>query len=473
MLPRLSTDVVVVYVEATGVDTETRLLSGIRKRFPELASDLGLAQTLTALRREEPGATGKKLLIVLDQFEQWLHSKREEHDPELVQTLRQCDGSRIQCIVMVRDDFWLAVSRFMRDLEVDLIPGRNVALVDLFELDHARTVLIAFGRGFGKLPENVKDTTKQQTDFLKQALVDLAEGGKVIPVRLSLFAEMMKGKPWTTAALKEIGGAAGLGVTFLEEAFSAASAIPTYRLHQTAARRVLEALLPETGIDIKGHMQSRDELLQASGYADRIKDFVELMHILDGELRLITPTDPEGAISEEPSHPRSPSPGTGTGHFYQLTHDYLVPSLREWLTRKKKETRRGRAELLIADRAAVWSVRRENRQLPSLLQWFQMACWTHKSNWTPTQRKMMRKASRVHVVRWASGLLVVFGIAIVIQQMMAATDRRHLDGANPNRRGGHPQQPWRSSFLALSRIWPRTRIHWCWRNYERVSPAPA
>ena len=44
--------------------------------------------------------------------------------------------------------------------------------------------------------------------------------------------------------------------------------------------------------------------------------------------------------------------------YYQLTHDYLVPSLRDWLTRKQKETRRGRAELLLADRAAVWNARR-------------------------------------------------------------------------------------------------------------------
>ena len=26
---------------------------------------------------------------------------------------------------MVRDDFWLAASRFMRDLEIDLEPNRN------------------------------------------------------------------------------------------------------------------------------------------------------------------------------------------------------------------------------------------------------------------------------------------------------------------------------------------------------------
>ena len=39
--------------------------------------------------------------------------------------------------------------------------------------------------------------------------------------------------------------------------------------------------------------------------------------------------------------------------YYQLTHDYLVPSLRKWLTRKQKETRRGRAELRLAERAAL------------------------------------------------------------------------------------------------------------------------
>ena len=43
-----------------------------------------------------------------------------------------------------------------------------------------------------------------------------------------------------------------------------------------------------------------------------------------------------------------------------------MPSLRDWLTRKQKETRRGRAELRLAERAALWSTRPENRYLPSL-----------------------------------------------------------------------------------------------------------
>src|SRR5438128_7890169 len=89
--------------------------------------------------------------------------------------------------------------------------------------------------------------------------------------------------------------------------------------------------------------------------------------------------------------------------YFQLTHDYLVPSLREWLTRKQKETRRGRAELLLADRAAVWNARPENRQLPSLPQWLSVRWWTRKRNWTGPQRQMMRRAGRYHVVR---GLLL-------------------------------------------------------------------
>ena len=164
----------------------------------------------------------------------------------------------------------------------------------------------------------------------------LAQDGKVISVRLALYAEMMKGRPWAPSSLKEVGGTKGLGVTFLEETFSASTAPPAHRLHQNAARAVLRALLPETGTDIKGRMRSRQELLEASGYADRPSDFDVLVRILDRGLRLITPTDPEGKEADSDSGLR-----TGPGQkYYQLTHDYLVPSLREWLTRKQKDAPR-------------------------------------------------------------------------------------------------------------------------------------
>ena len=62
----------------------------------------------------------------------------------------KCDGVRIQCLLMVRDDFWLAVSRFMQALEERVAEGENARLVDLFDQRHARKVLAAFGATPGR-----------------------------------------------------------------------------------------------------------------------------------------------------------------------------------------------------------------------------------------------------------------------------------------------------------------------------------
>ena len=292
LLPRLGKHVIPVYIEATAEETEARLLRGVRKACPELSPGSGLVDSLANLRRGRILPPERKVLLVVDQFEQWLHARRSEENTELVAGLRHCDGEHVQTIVLVRDDFWMAATRFMRDMEIRFLEGENSAAVDLFNLDHARKVLVAFGRAFGRLPENASDTSRDQKDFLKESVNGLAEEGKVISVRLALFAEMMKGKPWTPATLKEVGGTKGVGATFLEETFSASTAPPEHRLHQKAAQAVLKALLPESGTDIKGQMRSRQELLEASGYANRPRDFDDLIHILDPELRLITPTDP-------------------------------------------------------------------------------------------------------------------------------------------------------------------------------------
>ena len=407
LLPRLSEDVIPVYIEATPEESETRLLHGLRKRCPALEDNLSLKDTLAALRRGQGIPVGKKVLIVLDQFEQWLHANKEEENTDLVQALRQCDGSRVQCVVMVRDDFWMAATRFMRELEVRLLEGHNSAAVDLFPIRHAEKVLGAFGRAFGTLPDEIGQTSKEQKEFLKQSVAGLAEEGKVICVRLALFAEMMKGKAWTPATLKEVGGTAGVGVTFLEETFSASTSPPDHRYHQKAARAVLKDLLPDSGTDIKGYMRSHAELLEASGYGSRPKDFDDLVRILDSEIRLITPTDPEGKDSDDDSVTQ-----TQAGQkYFQLTHDYLVHSLRDWLTRKQKETRKGRAELKLFDTAVTWNAKPENRFLPSWWENLNIRLFTNKKKWTEPQRKMMGRAGRVHGIR--SALVVAAMVAIV------------------------------------------------------------
>ncbi len=391
LLPRMAGHVLPVYVEATAGDTEARLLRGLRARCPGLPNDLDLTGTMTAVRQGQGLAQGQKVLIVLDQFEQWLHAKSGEANQVITQALRQCDGGHVQCLVLVRDDFWMALTRWMEDLGTDLVQGQNMAAVDLFDLPHARRVLEAFGRAYGRLS---RPPTRDQESFLNQAVQGLAQDGRVVCVRLALFAEMVKDKPWTPATLRAVGGIEGVGTTFLEETFSAPRADPRCRLHQVAARAVLKALLPQQGTDIKGEMRSQTELSQLSGYARRPRDFEELLRILDGGLRLVTPTDPGLAGAGEPAG------HAATGErYYQLTHDYLVHSLRDWLTRKQKETRRGRAELCLSERAALWAVRPEKRLLPSLGEWLNIRLCTRKRDWTQPQRRMMQQATRHHLVR--------------------------------------------------------------------------
>ncbi len=75
LLPRWPRRSIPVYIEATAEETEARLLQGLRKQCPGLAGrPWTWPVTLTALRQGRGFAENQKIVIVLDQFEQWLHA---------------------------------------------------------------------------------------------------------------------------------------------------------------------------------------------------------------------------------------------------------------------------------------------------------------------------------------------------------------------------------------------------------------
>ena len=196
---------------------------------------------------------------------------------------------------------------------------------------------------------------------------------------------------------------------------------------------MLKALLSEAGTDIKGHMRSRQELLEASGYTSRPKDFDDLLRILDSEIRLITPTDPEGESG-------GVSPRSGGERYYQLTHDYLVPSLRDCLTAKQKTTARGRAKLRLEERASAWSAVNaetcaptmlrtvsmaadvfsvqypQNRFLPAWWEYLRYLRLTTRRDRTETQQRMMKTAGRIHGWRLAIASPLLFGLLFGLNQ---------------------------------------------------------
>ncbi len=125
------------------------------------------------------------------------------------------------------------------------------------------------------------------------------------------------------------------------------------------------------------------------------------MYILDHELRMVTPVDPLSLKDET-----GDSVARGDETFYQLTHDYLVPSLRQWLSRKQRQTRRGRAELQLAQATALWCDRPDSRRLPSLLEWLKIIAFTRARTWSANERRMLKRATRHFVVRTAAALIV-------------------------------------------------------------------
>ncbi|MCA9215926.1 MAG: serine/threonine protein kinase, partial [Planctomycetales bacterium] len=425
ILPRLNNHVVSVYVEATPHDTEVRLLKALRKRVPGF--DPGKSDLPTALRTlRGQSEHDSKILIVLDQFEQWLHAHGEDPDEHLIQALRQCDGTHVQCLVLIRDDFWMPVTRFMRLLEIRLLEDETVKAVDLFSIRHAEKVLTKFGRAYGAIDGRCTD---DHDSFIAKSIRGLATEGKVICVQLALFAQMMHDKPWTPETFHAVGGTEGIGVTFLEETFSSTIAPKRHRVHQAAARSVLESLLPKSGTDIKGTMRSREEVLNASNYGNRPDDFDELLRILDAELRLITPTDPDGRTDPD-------SESDASKRYYQLTHDFLVPSLREWITRKRKETRRGRAELRLAELASLWKSKREKRHLPSFWEYLTIRVLTNPASWDDEddspQVQLMRVADRFYLASAATVAVIVIsliGTGWLIQRSAQRDKAKTLVGA--------------------------------------------
>jgi eukaryotic-like serine/threonine-protein kinase len=407
LLPWLGTSVLSVYVESTIEGTEQRLKSGLHRRFPALAGHEDLAGLLRELRHGRD-LSAPKVLIVLDQFEQWLFGQQADGRRALEDALRQCDGERVQALLLVRDDFWMDLTRFFRRLEVRLLDGWNSAAVDLFDLDHARKVLIALGRAHGRLPAEPAALGPGHRVFLDRAVEALAQNGRVVCVRLVLLAELLRSKDWLPATLTELGGAQTIGATILDEAFSSPQAPPQNRVHRRAAQAVLKQLLPEAGVLIKGHMSSRQALLEASGYSAAPREFQELLWILDHELRLVTPADPLDRVEE--GDLAAPEQGP---QYYQLTHDYLIPDLREWLFRDRQKSLRGRAELRLQEFASVWTERHKDKFLPSALEWAALRLFTDRKRWSADSRAMMRAGAARHArgALFAGALVAIAGLA--------------------------------------------------------------
>lgn len=409
IIPRLGKHCTTIYLQATPDETESTLVAAIRSKFgndpfgPDTADDL--AGTIGRLRRSDQ----LKLVIFIDQFEQWLFSHPDIERESLTNALRQCDGVQVQCVLMVRDDFWLGISRLMQSIELPISENENATLIDLFDSRHAREVLSLFGAAHERLPDAQQQFTTSQNQFLDSAIRYLAKDGRVICVQLALLTEMLKNREWDAASDLFKDGGTGIGVRFLDETFDSERSPRRIRLFAEGAERVLRALLPDSGSSIKGAVRSEQDLMAAAGYRDKLA-FRKLIAVLDGELHLITPTDrtEDDSFSNESSITDLGVTG------YQLTHDFLIAPIRQWVELRNRTTKAGKARLRLEEFSKLYLSRPMPQALPTLTEYITVRRYVSPASYSSHQATMMSAARRHHWVRlgiWLAAVLIMTAIA--------------------------------------------------------------
>lgn len=377
ILPKLNGERRVITIQATASRTETDLMIALKQVFLKSQSSDSLPEICRQIRTRHPPFANERILIVIDQFEQWLHGRKIDLTQELVQALRQCDGLGIQCLLIVRDDFWVELSKFMRTVEEPMREGENMMAIEPFTTEHAEAVLFKIGT-IVKQPSKDQQTRRK---FIERGIEIIQTEGYVPPVRLALFVEITKDFPWEAETIRHFNDLNALVQTYLKQRFNPEICPRRYRHHLPAIKLLLAALLPERGLDLKGQGRSLDELQMLCGNERSPERFSQLIDLLDRDLRIISPIAQVTGDVPNSLH-------------YQLTHDYLVPGIRAWLVEEQVKTYRGRAKLKLQARTSMWSLKQEARQLPGVLELLNILTGTTKKEWTREESTLMRTALR-------------------------------------------------------------------------------
>ncbi len=408
LLPLLSPDIVTVVVDCTVVDTEGKLLKLLSERLEGVPGEIGLIDLCAGLAQGlwRPKAKSK-VLIVLDQLEQRLSRGDDFMNADLVRALRYCDGRTLQALLLCRDDFYMHLSRFADSLGMDLREGDNAQAIDLFDRRHARKILIKYGQAFGQLPDQAVELTSEQEEFLQAVITELAVADFVVCVQLVLFAEMFRDRSWTLAELQNVGGVLGIGEKFLETTFGNTARDKRLRSQGAVAQKILEALLPPMGSDIRSGSKSEAELRTAAGLDSDTKRFQAVIKSLDSQLKLITRVETVNADQT------SPPDATGLPSVvFQLTHDSMIASIRSWLERQSRHTRAGRASQRLRELGQQVLPNQPPRYLPTHVEWLSWQ-WLLRSKKRTTAEEVVWKAAGKRFWRdfgVAAAVLLVFGL---------------------------------------------------------------
>ncbi|MEM8736194.1 MAG: protein kinase, partial [Planctomycetota bacterium] len=268
LIPRLNRNRVrTFYFQASpGCDSESfedEIRRELLTRLDGIDPSFSLAQILDGIRSGQWVDDQKRTLIVVDQFEQALTGSPKR--PQVLQALRHCDGERLSCLFVVRDDFWSVLSHQLQEIGVYLHEDHNLQRVDHLDRQEAYDVLRNLGYAVDGLPPPEDDLARDEEQFLQEVLNRFEAEGPITAVQLSVLTEMFRDRPWRKAELRRFGGLAAIGESYIERTLSPNSAKRSegWSENQLAfARKVLESLIPPKGMQTRFHPKTLSELAE-------------------------------------------------------------------------------------------------------------------------------------------------------------------------------------------------------------------
>ena len=432
IIPAINPAIVnLIYIESRIKKTEQRICQSISKRLG-IAGDIQHLATLleTIKTNHNSKLASKKLVIVLDQFEQLLY-RHWQSDCWFEDAFKLADGINIHFLLVVRDDFWVSISRLMNKIDCPLDDRVNIGLVDLFDIAHAKKVLIEYGKAFGTIGEN--GPTSKQQQFVDKAAKMLAHEGYVVCMQLVLFAELVRDKTWDASTLGKIGGKDGIGETLLESTLSNARSNRKFNSQVDLVKTILAELLPQVGSPIRENSVSLIDLSKAVERRPDDPEFQSAISLLETDLKLITAVefqvadvdeylDNGNSVGKDEETKTTDHVATYNCVNYQLTHDYLVSPIRNWLVRKSKESWKGRAELKFTDNFELWNRTKHSRHLLGFSDQLAAEVALNKRRLQTDRLEFLKKSRRRNLFNCS---IVFFAITAVFAIVLVLLERNN------------------------------------------------
>jgi serine/threonine protein kinase len=445
IIPSLNQRIVsAIYVACQSGHIEERIVDAIKMRMEGVRSQKNLVKIIQTIQRESPNTESKKkLVVILDQFELWLHNGVNKNNL-LTKAIQSANGVDVQFLLIVRDDYWIAISRLMRQIECPIDDRMNIGLVDQFDKKHARFVLGEYGRAFGTLP--VGRLSPQQEKFIDLAVNLLAADGFVICIRLVLFAEFFRNRDWNLSSFRRFGSIDGIAEAFFQEVFELSESKPQHKWKLVTIERILQTLVPSKGMQIRENVISYSDLAKAAGFDPIDEEYKCALNFLEHDLKIIVTSDIEQLVLQSQcssgisqkylSLGANGDPSVPKEQCYQLAHDFLIRPIRNWLSRRTKATWRGRAELSLNEHFELWQLSPRREQLLPALKLIWIWLSVNRANLTDEKREYIKKSSRIVWYQGAFWTLIVFSLVTVVgyfihqsnkSRAIATLDRYYAD----------------------------------------------